>query len=108
MKKNGLNGKKRNEIILIISSVALVLIVGLIVNYLNINHIENTVGNAGKLLADNPSLSGMLGLLNEYCYPVHGTNSNCDTLCGTDICVPVEDNCDEIIENNQCLCCKNP
>jgi hypothetical protein len=105
MKKKRLSKKEKREIGLIVASVVLVLTIGLIVNYMESGHTGNIRGSAISL-DGTPTLSGMLGLLNEYCYPVQGVGS-CNALCGEDVCVPVEENCDEELVENQCLCCEN-
>jgi hypothetical protein len=95
--------KEKKEMGLIFGAVLMVAIVGIVLSLKT----NETTAFAGQAVTINPELlteSGMVGLLNEKCEPVTG-EGQCNSICGSQLCVPVEENCDTSISNNQCLCC---
>lgn len=99
--------KEKREIALVLGSVFLVAIVGIAVAMLTAGRLESIAGASVKLNMDVPTYAGALILLKEYCSPQLGSGS-CSEICGEKTCLPVEENCDAALENNQCLCCEGP
>lgn len=107
-KKRKLLNKEKKEIGLILGSVLLVALVAII----SINFAEEKVGairGAAVTLTGVPTYPGTLVLLKDYCAPVVGKGM-CNDICGDQICIPVEENCDfdSGEEDNSCLCCNYP
>ncbi|MFA6461141.1 MAG: hypothetical protein WCV90_02655 [Candidatus Woesearchaeota archaeon] len=93
--------KQKKEIALIIGAVLIVVILGGVLTFQNQ---KNFAGAATTRISNLPDNPGVLSLLNEKCNVVRG-NGACNSLCKGLTCVPLEDNCDRVVENNKCYCC---
>ena len=105
VKKRKLSPKQKKEIALVIGSVLLVAIIGLITTNLADDRVSTIAGAAIQLNPNVPTYAGEIILFKDYCGPVTG-EGNCNAVCAEKICVPVEENCDDDPENNQCFCCE--
>lgn len=98
-----LNEKEKREVAIIIASVFLVAFVGLILHYKTVV-LTNPTGQA-----INPNFISEGGIKNTINnYNVIRGSGNCDTLCGTDFCIPYMADCNQNLEKNQCYCIKVP
>ena len=104
VKKRKLSNKQKKEIALVIGSVLLVTIVGLITTNLANERVATIAGAAIKLNPDVPTYAGEIIMFKDYCGPVTG-EGNCNIVCAEKKCVPLEANCNDDPENNQCFCC---
>ena len=102
-----LNKKEKREIGVVFGSVLLVVLVGGLLHESSVNTQKALSGQATHLVNDAPTYSGFLTLMNEHCSAVYGVGK-CSLLCGTKTCVPLENNCNEEVVNNQCWCCQVP
>jgi hypothetical protein len=105
IKKREATSKEKKEIALIIGSVFIVAIIGMIIT--NISDEKVTIATGASINPNVPTYAGTLVLLKDYCKPVTGTGT-CDSICGNDICMPVEENCGASLETNSCVCCEMP
>ena len=104
-KRRNLSSKQKKEIALVIGSVLVVAIIGLITMLLASERVSAIAGAAVQLNPDIPTYPGEIILLKDYCGPVTG-NGACNTICAEKICIPVEENCNTPLNNNQCFCCE--
>ena len=102
-KKRGLHRKEKIEIAIVIGSVLFVAALGLILTQISPSG-ETLAGQAVHLSSTTPTYEGTLLLLKQQCVPQQGSGS-CDTICGQNTCIPLEENCDVELEANSCLCC---
>jgi len=102
-----LKPKEKKEIGIVFAAVFLVVAIGLLLSYMGDKKISNMYGAATTLVFNSPDNSGTLSLLNERCAPISG-NGNCDIICGSKVCVPLERNCYTPATDNQCYCCEVP
>ena len=100
-----LNPKEKKEIGLIFASVLVVVIVGMLTTTLVGREQKNFAGAATTRVFNSPDNVGALSLLNEKCHAVID-DGDCNTICNTNICVPLEENCDTSKPSNQCYCCE--
>ncbi len=100
-----LRPKEKKEIGMVFFAVFLVVAVGLVLNIIESK--KTFSGAATTIIANSPDNSGVLSLLNERCAPKSG-NGNCDAICGTQVCIPLEEDCTFSKNNNQCYCCEVP
>lgn len=100
-----LTPKQKKEIGLIFASVLVVVIVGMLTTTLISREEKNFAGAATTRISNLPDNVGVLSLLNEKCSVVSG-NGACNSICGNLVCVPLEENCDKVIEENKCYCCE--
>ena len=98
--------KEKREIILIVFSVMLVAVIGLVVTMLASDRTEAIAGQAG-LDPNFPTDPGVLILIKDYCHETTGSGT-CDNVCGEEVCVPLEENCDLEVTENRCFCCTVP
>ncbi|MBT3298145.1 hypothetical protein HN385_04425 [archaeon] len=106
-----LTKKEKREILIMIISVLTVALVGTILSILvpEVND-RSLVGQAITLDPDSPTYEGIMSLLENQCSWVvaDGTN-NCDSICEENVCLPLEENCDEIMSSGgECRCCSYP
>lgn len=105
-----LTKKEKREILIMIISVLTVALVGTTLSILapEVND-RSLVGQAITLDPNSPTYEGILSLLENQCYwtQANGTNS-CDDICGENVCLPLEDNCDEVMSGGECRCCVVP
>ncbi len=105
------NTKEKREIAFMVSAVFIVAIAGVFLGNLAESSVqENFAGAAISLDADTPTYSGILYLLEEACEQIDpDLSSTCDELCEStgSICIPLEDNCDEITSEYPCHCCSD-
>ena len=83
----------------------MVAVIGMIIT--NISGEKVTIATGAGINPNVPTYPGTLVLLKDYCKPVTGTGT-CDSICGNDKCMPVEENCDTSLEQNPCVCCEIP
>jgi hypothetical protein len=109
--KKGLSEKEKVEIILILGAVLVVAIIGLIVTQDHTPIKKSTQSIAGQAIQidkNRPSTTGILEIMNNLCAPTTGSG-DCNSICGLQkVCVPIDNNCDDEAESNQCLCCDLP
>jgi len=98
-----LKPKEKKEIGLIFASVLVVVMVGMLTSTLLGREEKNFAGAATTRVFNSPDNVGALSLLNEKCHAQSGPGS-CDTVCGTQICIPLEENCNK--HSNTCYCCE--
>ncbi len=101
-----LNKKEKREIGIIFACVFLVVLVGLFVTF----YTERKAISTGQAIsAAAPSYSGVIEMLQNNCAPSLG-NGSCNSLCSSQekVCLPIENNCELNLDNNQCLCCAVP
>ena len=97
--------KEKREIALIAGAVIFVALIGFGVMFLAEGRVEAISGAAIKLDPNWATNPGVLIMFKDYCAPTTGEGT-CDTVCGEKTCIPVENNCNEVPENNQCFCCE--
>ena len=95
-----------------LSAVLIVAVTGFILEDMAISGgaLENVAGAAVSLDTNAPTYSGVLYLLEEACVQVEADGvSTCNELCEgiESICVPLEDNCDEVTGEYLCHCCSD-
>ena len=97
--------KEKKEIGLMLGSVFFVALIGVLLTNSAISK-QSVAGEAVHLSASAPTYEGTLVLLKTQCSAVVGTG-DCNAICGSDlVCVPVEENCDESLNENSCWCCR--
>ena len=99
--------KEKIELGFVLGAVLIVAIVGISLHYVQEGKLTAIAGAAVKLDPTIPTYPGTIVLLKDYCNPVSGTGT-CDNLCGSKICVPIENDCSKSVSKNSCLCCDYP
>ena len=99
--------KERNELMMFVGSVLMVAMVGIILT--NFAGKDTLAGMASaRLQCDNPTLEGLVELLNSCSSVPIGSALSCDAACGADVCVALNDNCAAVPADGSCVCCPNP
>ena len=104
---SGITKKEKIEIGFVLGAVLLVVIVGLSLHFVQEGKIKAIAGAAVQLDPKIPTYPGTLVLLKDYCNVVSGSGT-CDSLCGSKVCVPIENDCSKSVSKNNCLCCDYP
>tara|TARA_Y100000310_G_scaffold277429_1_gene295158 strand:+ start:1024 stop:1344 length:321 start_codon:yes stop_codon:yes gene_type:complete len=104
---SGITKKEKIEIGFVLGSVLIVVIVGLSLQFVQTGKLEALAGAAVKLDPKIPTYPGTLVLLKDYCTPKSGSG-NCNSICGKNVCIPINNDCDKSVSKNTCLCCDYP
>lgn len=99
-----LRPKEKKEIGLIFASVLVVVVVGMLTTTMIGGEQKNFADAATTRVFNSPDNVGALSLLNENCHAKIDTG-NCNTICGSQVCIPLEENCEDSKDSNQCYCC---
>jgi len=106
--KKKLTHKEKREIGLVLGLVLMVAIIGLVLHFNEKNKIEVLAGAAVKLNPEVPTYPGALVLFRDYCQPLSGIG-DCNTICADKTCFPINQDCDQIIDQEHpCWCCRSP
>ncbi len=101
--------KEKREIAFMVGAVLLVAVIGFGLQSV-VPQNSTVAGAAIALDSESPTYSGILYLLEEACFQVASDGSStCDELCEevSAICIPLEDNCDEVTSDYLCHCCED-